>query len=157
MLVVYEASHLLPWVLRITFHRRTVDFTAVGVVVGTWEGTVLSDRCHEQPGCVHRVFDIAGALVAVSAHILIRKNLVNSFNSGRKIEVLRYLFDSMANHSGLDNIFRPHCRTTWYSRRPSGTWAKWHVYNEVCRDLRARREYLPDFEWAFHVDYLDSF
>ena len=112
MLVIYVAYHLLLRVLRITFYRRTVDFAAVGVVVGTWEGAVLSDGCHKQPGCVHRVFNIAGALVAVPAHILIRQNLVNSFNGRRKIEVLRYLFDAMANHGGLDNIFWPHGRTT---------------------------------------------
>ena len=76
----------------------------------------------------------------------------------REVEVLGNLFDALANHRSLDNVFRAHSGASrGRSSAQSCVNSKRHVCCQVSRDLRPRREYLSDFETAFEVDDFDSF
>jgi hypothetical protein len=158
LLDVQVISHLS---LVLICHWRTVVVAVFGrgdsIVHWTLEATVLGVGCHTEACHHHGVVDGDGALIELGRDVLIWENLVNAFNLGREVEVLRDLLDALADHGSLDDIFCSNHGSSWYSRSSSGTCAERDIKDEVSGDLGARRENLPDFEWAFKLDCFNGF
>ena len=78
---------------------------------------VLGALSHAQPCNHHTVFDtvaLAKMLLTVrnkTADLLVRQNLTEAFDVRSVIEILRYLFDSLADHGSLDYVFWAHGAT----------------------------------------------
>ena len=86
---------------------------------------------------------------------LVGENLIETLYVWAIIEILWNLFDALANHRSLDDVFRSHSASgQGCSTRPIATES---VIDLVGWNLRTRSEYLPDLEGALELNDLDRF
>ena len=89
-------------------------------------------------------------MIHQSINYFIRENLVELFDLRIKIEVLRYLFDSLPTHGCLNDVLCAHIDSR--HRCIAKGWI-----DDVGGYLRARREDLPDFDMTLYLDHFDYF
>ena len=121
--------------------------------------TTLSDRSHSKPSHHHTLLNtVACAKMLLIWHepvdSLVWKNLAEAFDMGSDIKVLRYLFNALANHCSLNNVFRTHRTTCWQSCGSSIVWTKGEHARWVSGNLWARSKNLPDLEGPLKLYHL---